>query len=553
MHLERIKSKQGQKVYEQILLRESYREPGAPRSAVKKRTLLNLTPYPAKEIMAIEMALKYKNDLPKLRQILAGRIEQKQGPSVGAVWVLWRLCQNMGLTKALGRSRKALLTLWMVLARLIDQGSRLSAVRLAQEHAVPEVLGLSDFGEDDLYQAMDWLSGLQGKIEKALYDQRPPARKPQLFFYDVTSSYLEGEHNELADWGYNRDKKRGKKQIVIGLLCDEDGEPVSTEVFEGNTADLATFESQVKKAAERFGCERVTFVGDRGMIKSGQIENLSKVGFHYITAITKPQIRSLIKKGVFQLGLFDEQLCEIEHEGVRYVLRKNPIRAAELSKNRAAKLSAVQELAAKWNEYLTAHPRANTHRAYMAVWEKADRLAVSDLMTVKVKDRRILVEVDEEYLRETSELDGCYALKTDLHQEAADKKTIHDRYKDLAQVERAFRTMKTGHLEVRPVFVRKAARTRAHVFIVMLAYRLRLKLEEAWRSLDLTVEEGLKQLSTLCAMETIIGAQAGYLSVPAPRESLAQLFKALHISAPETLPRRKGVVDTKAKLTSRRK
>ena len=553
MHIERIKSKQGKKVYTQILLRESYREPGAPRSAVKKRTLLNLTKYPAKDVQALQLALKYKNDLAKLQEILAGQIELKQGPSVGAVWVLYRLCQDIGLTKALGRSQNALLTLWMVMARLIDQGSRLSAVRLAHEHAGPEILGLSDFCEDDLYKAMDWLNRGQEQIEKRLFSLRPSQQKPELFFYDVTSSYLEGEQNELANYGYNRDKKRGKKQIVIGLLCDEKGEPVSIEVFEGNTADLSTFESQVKKASERFGCERVTFVGDRGMIKSGQIENLSEAGFHYITAITKAQIRALIKRNVIQLGLFDEELCEIEHGGVRYILRKNPIRADEMAKTRASKLAAVRDMAEKQNQYLAAHPRADVYRAWRLVSEKEGRLGLSDWVTVKAKDRRIIIEVDEEYLAEIAELDGCYVIKTDLPDEAADMDTIHDRYKDLAQVERAFRNMKTGHLEVRPVFVRNAERTRAHVFIVMLAYRLRLVLEEAWRFLDITVEEGLKQLSTLCAIQTMIGAEAGCLSVPTPRDSVAELFKALDISPPQTLPRRKGKVDTKRKLQSRRK
>jgi len=553
MHIERIKSKQGKKVYTQILLRESYREPGAPRSAVKKRTLLNLTKYPAKDVQALQLALKYKNDLAKLQEILAGQIELKQGPSVGAVWVLYRLCQDIGLTKALGRSQNALLTLWMVMARLIDQGSRLSAVRLAHEHAGPEILGLSDFCEDDLYKAMDWLNRGQEQIEKRLFSLRPSQQKPELFFYDVTSSYLEGEQNELADYGYNRDKKRGKKQIVIGLLCDEKGEPVSIEVFEGNTADLSTFESQVKKASERFGCERVTFVGDRGMIKSGQIENLSEAGFHYITAITKAQIRALIKRNVIQLGLFDEELCEIEHGGVRYILRRNPIRADEMAKTRASKLAALRDMAEKQNQYLAAHPRADVYRAWRLVSEKEGRLGLSDWVTVKAKDRRIIIEVDEEYLAEIAELDGCYVIKTDLPDEAADMDTIHDRYKDLAQVERAFRNMKTGHLEVRPVFVRNAERTRAHVFIVMLAYRLRLVLEEAWRFLDITVEEGLKQLSTLCAIQTMIGAEAGCLSVPTPRDSVAELFKALDISPPQTLPRRKGKVDTKRKLQSRRK
>jgi transposase len=441
----------------------------------------------------------------------------------------------------------------MIMARLIDQGSRLSCVRLAHEHAGPEILGVSDFCEDDLYKAMDWLNKGQAQIEKKLFCLRPLHQKPELFFYDVTSSYLEGEYNELADWGYNRDKKRGKKQIVIGLLCDEEGKPISTEVFQGNTGDLLTFESQVKKAADRFGCERVTFVGDRGMIKSGQIENLSKAGFNYITAITKPQIRSLIKKGVFQLGLFDEDLCEIEQEGLRYILRKNPIRADEMAQSRASKLAAIQGLADQQNQYLAEHPRADQHKAWEKVSEKRSRLILDALVTVTAKDRRIQIEVDEKYLAEVAELDGCYVLKTDLPISAASAKIVHKRYKDLSMVERAFRTMKTGHLEVRPVFVRNAERTRAHVFIVMLAYRLRLVLEEAWRSLDITVEEGLKQISTLCAIQTRIGPEAGCLSVPAPRDSVAKLFKALDISPPQILPRRIGKVDTKRKLQERRK
>ncbi len=198
------------------------------------------------------------------------------------------------------------------------------------------------FCEDNLYENLSWLAENQESIEKRLFALRRGQSKPELFLYDVTSSYLEGDQNALADWGYNRDKKRGKKQIVIGLLCDDQGEPVSAEVFTGNTLDPQTFGAQVKKVAERFGCERVTVVGDRGMIKTAQVEDLTEVGFHYITAITKPQIRSLIKKGVFQLELFDQQLCEIKDNGVRYVLRRNPLRAKEMAATRDSKLAALQ-------------------------------------------------------------------------------------------------------------------------------------------------------------------------------------------------------------------
>ena len=174
-------------------------------------------------------------------------------------------------------------------------------------------------------------------------------------------------------------------------------------------------------------------------------------------------------------------------------------------------------------------------------------------MRVTAADRRIKVEVDEEYLAEIAELDGCYALKTDLPQEEASKETIHGRYKGLAEVETAFRTCKTGHLEIRPIYVRQESRTRGHAFIVMLAYLLRRKLEEAWRDFDITVEEGLKQLSTLCAMENEVEkGQGSFLTVPAPRDNLAGLFSALDITPPTTLPQRSARVDTKQKLQTRR-
>ena len=553
MYIDRVPSKQGNRVYEQILLRESYREPGAPRSAVKKRTLLNLTKYPENEIKAIEFALKNKKKINEIENILDGKISQKQGPSVGAVWVLWRLCQTIGIDKILGKSKIAILCIWMVMARLIDQGSRLSAVRLAQEHAVCEVLGVSDFNEDNLYKALDWLADNQDKIEKKLFLQRYGDKKPSLFLYDVTSSYLEGDQNEYGDWGYNRDKKRGKKQIVVGLLCDDNGLPVSVKVFKGNTNDIKTFADQVEKASQDFGCERVTMVGDRGMIKSGQIEDLAKNGFNYITAITKPQIKSMIKKGVFQLGLFDEKICDVEHNGVRYILRRNPIRADEMAKTRAEKIATIKALAEKQNQYLAEHPKANDYKALQKVWEKQGRLNMNDFMIISSENRCIKVVVHEEYLAEIASLDGCYAIKTDLPVEAASPQTVHDRYKDLTAVEMAFRTCKTTHLELRPIFVRKDTRTRGHVFVVMLAYLLRQKLKEAWRNFDITVEEGIKQLTTFCAMENEIDGQVGFTTIPEPRDSLARLFEALDIKPPTTLPRRTAKVDTKQKLQNRRK
>ena len=320
------------KVYESIYLRESYRE--GPH--VRKRNIANLTHADPREIAAIELALKHKGDLAALRSL--DQVHLTQGLSLGAVWAVAEIARRLGIPQALGTGFPAQLALWQILARVLDQGSRLSAVRLAQAHAAGDVLGLErGFDENDLYANLTWLSEHQQRIEDRLFARRRGQRKPALFLYDVTSSYLEGEKNAYGAYGYARDGKKGKQQIVIGLLCDEQGAPLSTEVFRGNTQDPKTFAAQVQKARERFGCEQVTFVGDRGMIKSGQVKDLSAVGFHYITAITKPQIETLLAAGVLQMELFAAEICQVQEEGVRYVLRRNPLRAEELAAGRADK------------------------------------------------------------------------------------------------------------------------------------------------------------------------------------------------------------------------
>jgi transposase len=188
----------------------------------------------------------------------------------------------------------------------------------------------------------------------------------------VTSRYLEGEHNQLGAYGYNRDGKKGKKQMVVGCLTDAPGRPVRIEVLAGNTPDPKTFNSQVDQLRERFGVRHVTLVGDRGLIKSAQIEDLKGVGCHYITAITKPQIEALIKPGVFQHDLFDEPVMEIEQEGVRYVLRRNPMRAKELAEGREEKWHALKRFVDEQHRYLAEHPKAKPQTAWKIVTAQAE-------------------------------------------------------------------------------------------------------------------------------------------------------------------------------------
>ena len=549
MHIVENKSKSGKKIYRSILLRESYREGGK----VKKRTIANLSNCTPQEIEAIKLALNHKEDLSALGA-LSESVELHEGLSVGAVWSVYQVAKELGTEDALGKDFEGKLALWQVIARVIDQGSRLSAVRLAQVHAAGDVLNMKrGFDENNLYDNLAWLSGKQEKIERKLFELRRGDKKPKLFLYDVTSSYLEGEQNYFGEYGYNRDGKKGKKQIVIGMLCDEYGEPVSTEVFSGNTQDPKTFESQVKKVAERFGCKEVTIVGDRGMIKTVQIERLPE-GFHYITAITKPQIESLINKGILQLELFEEKICEIKDEGLRYILRRNPTRAEEMAKTRISKLQSIGKYIGKKNCYLREHPRASVSKALEAAKERLRKLKLETWIQIKDEAGTLKIESNEEALKEESYLDGCYVIKTDLKENEADTYLVHDRYKDLTEVEKAFRECKTVNLEVRPVHVRKEESTRGHVFVVMLAYMIVRRLRQAWAGFDLTVEGGLEQLSTICSMEvTIKGQKARCQKIPRPRQQSRELLEALQIKLPEVLPSRHIRVVTRKKLTSRRK
>lgn len=535
------------KVYTSIYLRESFRD--GPH--VRKRNIANLTHCPAEDIAAIELALKHKGNLAVLGSLAEVRL--LQGPSVGAVWTLATVARRLGLEQALGRDFPGQLALWQVLARVLDQGSRLSAVRLAQLHAASDVLGLRrGFDENDLYENLTWLSQQQTAIEQRLFAARRGAQKPELFLYDVTSSYLEGVANELADYGYDRDGKKGKKQIVIGLLCDEHGEPVSTEVFRGNTRDLKTFAAQVDKAVEWFGCERVTFVGDRGMIKRAQLEDLLAVGFHYITAITKPEVEALLKEGVLQMELFSQQVGEVDHDGVRLVLRRNPHRAEQLAASRQDKQASVERLLAERNRYLQEHGRAQVAVAENKVRAKIRKLKLDRWLEVEAAGRTLRLRVDEAARDEISRLDGCYVIKTDLPAAAASPQVVHDRYKDLAQVEQAFRTCKSAHLETRPIYVRKEANTRGHVLVVMLAYLVRRELQRAWAPLDLRVEEGLDQLQTLCSMQIQLDGGGSCLQIPTPRAPSRALLHAADVTLPEALPHTNVPVVTRKKLPSRR-
>ena len=550
------------KSYRRALIRESYRE----GKKVKKRTIANISHASDAQIQAIKLALRQSDEMVLLKNIGKGNFTS--GIAVGAVAMLYQVAQHLGITKVLGKSRPALLFLWLVFARLIDQGSRLSAVRLAQQHAVCEILGLEGFNENDLYKAMDWGWANQKRIQSKLYSilsrdkQKMKGEKPfeTVFLYDVTSTYLEGCQNELAAYGYNRDKKMGKRQIVYGLLTDQEGVPLAVEAFSGNTKDNKTLLSQIRKIKEDFGVNHVTVVGDKGMLKSMQISSINEEEtLNYITSITKPQIRKLLEREVLTMELFEEKLCEVvdTQEGLRYVLRRNPRRVEEMKANRESKLYRVKKKVEWANTYLAEHPRAKVETQLKGIGTYLKKLKLSDYVGVVEgtgsQSRSVELEIDEEQLDQLSKLDGCYVIKTDLTKsKGLSKKVIHERYKALSEVEWAFRTEKTGYLEVRPIFVRKETRTRAHLLITMLAYRLEKVLRKSWNDIDLTVQEAIKRLAQITSV--IIELREEKLHrVPKPDRLTQKLLQAVNVKLPGTLPLIENTVDTTVKLQNERK
>lgn len=466
MFIQRIHKKTKNKIYTYVYLVENYRENGK----IKHRLVSNLSNWPDELVENFDKLLKGKS---------VTRVEDLSlsvGKSFGAIKAISEIAKRLGIKQALGSSRQGKMALFQIAGRIITQGSRnYLANSWKNLQAVEDVFNLKDFTHNNLYDNLNWLAQNQDEIEQKIFNHRSRNQSLKtVYLYDVTSSYLEGDKNELAKYGYNRDKKKGKKQIVIGLLTDSEGYPVSVEVFKGNTHDTQTVSSQLAKLKERFGVERVVFVGDKGMVKSGQIEEITsdKFKWNYLTTITKEQIRKLIKEEVFQLDLFAEKLVEVKQDSTRYILRRNPERAAALQENRKSKIERVKAKVAEQNTYLSQHTKAQPQVALRKIQEHIARLNLKNIIKTDISERTIHLSIDEHAQEKAEELDGCYVVKTDVPPEQLATQKVHDRYKDLAKVEFAFRTFKTTMEEVRPVFVRKEENTRGHVFVVMLAYMI---------------------------------------------------------------------------------
>ena len=467
-----------------ILLRESYREGGK----VKNRTLSNLSGWSPERIEAMRQVCKGNLPLSGAGEDSFEIIRSRpHGHVAAALGTLRRLgLESMIAAK---RSRRRDLCVAMIVARILDPRSKLSTARGLDaetlESSLGEVLGLSSAHADELYEAMDWIVARQAKIEGALAKRH--LSEGSLVLYDLTSAHFEGRHCSLARLGYPRDGRRGKLQIELGLLTDAEGRPVAVEVFEGNVADPKTLGAQVDKVRSRFGIRRVVFVGDRGMITEARIreELEGKEGLGWITALRSPQIQALLERGSLQLSLFDERdLAEIrdpQHPGERLVVCRNPLLAQERARKREDLLAATERELAKVARATqrTRSPLHDPQAISRRVGKVEGRFKMRKHFQIEIAQGRLRYERDREGIAQEAALDGIYVLRTSVAADTLGAEEVVRSYKKLSSVERAFRSLKTVDLKVRPIFHRKEDRVRAHVLLCMLAYYVEWHLRGA--------------------------------------------------------------------------
>ena len=456
-----------------ILLREGYREGGK----VKKRTLANLSKLPPEAIEALKRVLAGETLVSTEEHLTIER-----SLAHGAVAAVVGTIRKLGLEQVLHSRRSAERdrAVALVAGRILEATSRLALARaLDPETATStlgEVLEVEGVTSDQLYAAMDWLGRGQARIEKKLAARH--LKEGTLLLYDVTSTYFEGRSCPLAALGHNRDGKKGKLQIVVGLLCAGDGCPVAVEVFPGNTSDSTTLASQILKVRERWGLTQVVWVGDRGLLTDARIDaELRPVeGLEWITALRAPAIGALVDGGDLQLSLFDErdlfELRSSDYPGERLVACRNPLLAEERARKREALLRSTERELEKVAAATRREKRrlVGADRIGLRVGKVLGKYKVAKHFVLDISDDGFTYHRNDERIRDEARLDGVYVIRTSVPAETMDAEDVVLRYKDLSRVEWGFRHLKTVHLEVRPIRHRLDERVRAHAFVCMLAY-----------------------------------------------------------------------------------
>lgn len=525
MYVARVPNRTSPPAY---LLRAGYRENGK----VKTRTLANLTHWPLSKIERLSRVLRDEvlgsagDGLSMLRSLPHGHVAAVLGSA-----------RKIGLERLLAGSRaparQLALVLAMIVARLLDPASKLATARqldaATATSSIGALLGLGSVTEQDLYAALDWLLSQQPRIEQRLAGKH--LSHGTLVLYDVSSTYFEGRTCPLARYGYSRDGKRDRRQIVFGLLCASNGCPVAVEVFEGNAADPTTVASQVAKLRQRFRLSRVVLVGDRGMITDARIETVLKpAGLDWITALRAPAIKAMREQGALQLSLFDERdLAEVtapEFPGERLVVCRNPLLAGERTRKRQELLAATEAALATITRSVTRkrNPLRGADQIGLAVGAVLNRYKMAKHFTLTITEDQFAVTRNTQAIEAESRLDGIYVIRTNLPAEQLTAPQVVSSYKALSRVERAFRSIKTVDLEVRPIHHRLADRVRAHLLLCMLAYYLEWHLRDALAPI---LFDDHQRTEAAAARSSVVA--------PAGRSTAAR-HKAAHKSTEDNLP-----------------
>ena len=466
-----------------VLLREGWREDGK----VKKRTIANLSDWPERKVQALAAILKGES--------VVGDVEQAfdvvRSVPHGHVAAVLKSLEKIKLDQVISRSPgpKRDLCLAMLVARITAPGSKLALARglsdVTADSSLGELLDVQNADEDRCYAAMDWLLERQASIENALAKRH--LADGSLVLYDVTSTYFEGRLCPLAKLGHSRDGKHDLPQIVIGLLTNAEGCPVAVEVFDGNTGDPTTVGPQIKKLREQFGLKRVVIVGDRGMITDARIrEELRGVdGLDWITCLRAPAIAKLLERGSFQLSLFDKrdmvEIADADFPGERLVICKNPLLAEERARKRRELLEATERELERIRVAVdrVARPLRGQDRIGLRVGKVLGRFKMGKHFKLTIERDSFTWERDKAAIAAETALDGIYVVRTTVSAEKMPTADVVGSYKSLSHVERAFRSLKTVELHIRPIHHRKEERVRAHVFLCMLAYYVEWHMRRA--------------------------------------------------------------------------
>jgi hypothetical protein len=518
--------------YESRLLRRSFRKPDGK---VGKETLANLSALPDAAVAAVEAVLKGKALIEA-----DGALAVSRTRAHGHVALVHAAAGQLGLPGLLGPAcGERDLAYALIVSRVVAPRTKLATLAWWDDVTLGPDLGIADAPRDDIYEAMDWLLGRQDGIEAAL--ARRHLRSGGIAMFDLSSSWVEGTHCELAARGYSRDGKKGRAQIEYGLLTDPEGRPVAIRVFKGNTADPAAFTEAVETVRGKFGLDDLVMVGDRGMITSARIAALKETtGLSWITCLRAPAIKKLAEdSGPLQLSLFDEQdLAEItspDYPGERLIACRNPLLAAERARKREDLLAATEALLAKVKAQVAAGRITGKDKIGVRAGRVVNKYKLAKHLILDIGDDRLDWRRDQPAIDAEAALDGIYVIRTPVPEGKLDAPATVTSYKNLARVERDFRSIKADDLDLRPIHHWLQDRVRAHVLICMLAAYLTWHLRKALAPLTYTDEHPPQQASPLA---------------PARRSAHADAKAAAHTSADGQIARSyRGLIDHLATLT----